>query len=74
MFQHYKVGKGQLGLTAGGSQLKINSSGIFSKTGGKFESKAGQHSLVSGEIVNSELPKMPESGIYSMRFDLSQIF
>jgi uncharacterized protein (DUF2345 family) len=30
-------------LTAGGSQLKINADGVFSTTGGKFESKAGQH-------------------------------
>jgi type VI secretion system secreted protein VgrG len=42
--------------------------------GGKFESKAGQHSFVGGATVNAELPKMPESGMYSMRFDLSQIF
>lgn len=61
-------------LTAGGSQLKINGDGIFTTTGGKFESKAGQHSFVGGAIVNAELPKMPESGMYSMRFDLSQIF
>jgi uncharacterized protein (DUF2345 family) len=61
-------------LTAGGSQIKINAQGIFTTTGGKFESKAGQHSFVSGATVNAELPKMPESGMYSMRFDLSQIF
>ncbi|MDH1365161.1 type VI secretion system tip protein VgrG [Acinetobacter johnsonii] len=60
-------------LTAGGSQLKINGDGIFTTTGGKFESKAGQHSFVGGATVNAELPKMPESGMYSMRFDLSQI-
>jgi len=64
----------EIRLTAGGSQLKINGSGIFSKTGGKFESKAGQHSFVNGEIVNAELPKMPESGIYSRRFDFSSLF
>jgi hypothetical protein len=29
---------------------------------------------VGGATVNAELPKMPESGMYSMRFDLSQIF
>lgn len=61
-------------LTAGGSQLKINGDGVFTTTGGKFESKAGQHSFVGGATVNAELPKMPESGMYSMRFDLSQIF
>ena len=61
-------------LTAGGSQLKINGSGVFSTTGGKFESKAGQHLFMGGATVNAQLPKMPESGMYSMRFDLSQIF
>ena len=61
-------------LTAGGSQLKINASGVFSTTGGKFESKAGQHSFVSGENVNAQLPKMPESGIFSRRFDFGDIF
>ncbi|QIO07228.1 type VI secretion system Vgr family protein [Acinetobacter shaoyimingii] len=61
-------------LTAGGSQLKINASGVFSTTGGKFESKAGQHLFMGGATVNAQLPKMPESGMYSMRFDLSQIF
>ena len=61
-------------LTAGGSQLKVNASGVFVTTGGKFESKAGQHIFSGGAAVNAELPKMPESGMYSMRFDLSQIF
>ncbi|WP_151837271.1 type VI secretion system Vgr family protein [Acinetobacter johnsonii] len=60
-------------LTAGGSQLKINGDGIFTITGGKFESKAGQHSFVGGAIVNAELPKMPESGIFSRRFDFSEL-
>ena len=61
-------------LTAGGSQLKINGDGIFTTTGGKFESKAGQHSFVAGATVNAKLPKMPESGLYSMRFEMSQIY
>lgn len=61
-------------LTAGGSQLKINSSGVFSTTGGKFESKAGQHLFTGGATVNAQLPKMPESGIFSRRFDFSEIF
>ncbi|NNP67310.1 type VI secretion system Vgr family protein [Acinetobacter sp. Ac_5812] len=60
-------------LTAGGSQLKINANGVFSTTGGKFESKAGQHLFVSGATVNAELPKMPESGIFSRRFDFSEL-
>ncbi|KXZ73466.1 Phage-related baseplate assembly protein [Acinetobacter venetianus] len=60
-------------LTAGGSQLKINANGVFSTTGGKFESKAGQHLFMSGATVNAELPKMPESGIFSRRFDFSEL-
>lgn len=60
-------------LTAGGSQLKINANGVFSTTGGKFESKAGQHLFMGGATVNAELPKMPESGIFSRRFDFSEL-
>ncbi|WP_347019116.1 type VI secretion system Vgr family protein [Acinetobacter calcoaceticus] len=47
-------------LTAGGSQVKITSSGIFMTTGGKFEVKAGQHLFMGGGSVNSSLPKLPE--------------
>ncbi|WP_180048074.1 MULTISPECIES: type VI secretion system Vgr family protein, partial [unclassified Acinetobacter] len=46
-------------LTAGGSQLLINSSGVFIKTGGKFEVKAGQHLFESGERVSYSLPFVP---------------
>ena len=60
-------------LTAGGSQLKINGDGIFTTTGGKFESKAGQHRFMGGATVNAELPKMPEGGIFSRRFDFSEL-
>lgn len=42
-------------LTADGSQLKINSSGIFPITGGKFEVRAGQHLFMSG--ANIVVPK-----------------
>ncbi|WP_320109248.1 type VI secretion system Vgr family protein [Acinetobacter sp. YH12138] len=38
----------ELILTGGGSQLKINGSGIFPTTSGKFEVKAGQHKFVGG--------------------------
>ena len=60
-------------LTAGGSQLKINADGVFSTTGGKFESKAGQHLFTSGATVNAELPKMPATGMYSKRIDLKNL-
>ncbi|MFY5897811.1 type VI secretion system Vgr family protein [Acinetobacter pittii] len=43
-------------LTADGSQLKINSSGIFPVTGGKFEVKAGQHLFMSS--ANIVVPKI----------------
>ncbi|KKC43898.1 type VI secretion system Vgr family protein [Acinetobacter sp. V2] len=43
-------------LTADGSQLKINSSGIFPITGGKLEVKAGQHLFMSG--ANIVVPKI----------------
>lgn len=43
-------------LTAGGSQLKINDSGIFPITGSKFEVKAGQHLFMSG--ANIVVPKI----------------
>ncbi|AMW78310.1 type VI secretion system protein [Acinetobacter sp. TGL-Y2] len=46
-------------LTADGSQLKINGSGIFPTTGGKFESKAGQHKFVGGCKTNYVLPHLP---------------
>uniref|UniRef100_UPI00259AE92A DUF2345 domain-containing protein n=1 Tax=uncultured Acinetobacter sp. TaxID=165433 RepID=UPI00259AE92A len=61
-------------LTAGGSQLKINGSGIFITTGGKFESKAGQHSFVGGGTVNAQLPKLPGNGVYSNKLDLYNLF
>src|SRR5690606_39151685 len=56
-----------------GSQLKINGSGIFTTTGGKFESKAGQHSFVGGATVNAQLPKLPERGVFSRRFDFKDL-
>ncbi|MDO7212450.1 type VI secretion system Vgr family protein [Acinetobacter nosocomialis] len=43
-------------LSADGSQLKINSSGIFPVTGGKLEVKAGQHLFMSG--ANIVVPKI----------------
>ena len=59
-------------LTAGGSQLKINGEGVFTTTGGKFESKAGQHSfVVGGKVV------MPQTSLpiletpYSNQMDYS---
>jgi type VI secretion system secreted protein VgrG len=61
-------------LTAGGSQIKINAQGIFTTTGGKFESKAGQHSFVGGATVNAELPNIPTNKNYSNKLDLYHLF
>lgn len=61
-------------LTAGGSQLKINASGVFSTTGGKFESKAGQHSFLSGEKVSYEVPQLPNNVMYSNKLDVYDLF
>ncbi|MCJ8162992.1 DUF2345 domain-containing protein, partial [Acinetobacter zhairhuonensis] len=47
-------------ITAGGSQIKLNGSGIFPVTGGKFEVKAGQHVFMGGEKVSSNLPQLPK--------------
>ncbi|MCU4337400.1 type VI secretion system Vgr family protein [Acinetobacter dispersus] len=47
-------------ITAGGSQIKLNGSGIFPTTGGKFEVKAGQHLFMGGAKANVQLPTLPE--------------
>lgn len=61
-------------LTAGGSQLKINGSGVFSTTGGKFESKAGQHLFTGGNKVSYEVPQLPSNVMYSNRLDVYDLF
>ncbi|KYQ82332.1 type VI secretion system protein [Acinetobacter sp. NRRL B-65365] len=58
-------------ITAGGSQIKLNGSGIFPITGGKFEVKAGQHLFKSGEQVVSHFPILPESkGLFNLSVQL----
>ena len=61
-------------LTAGGSQLKINADGVFSTTGGKFESKAGQHLFTSGAKVSYEVPQLPNTPTFSNRLDVYDLF
>ncbi|MGR0306497.1 type VI secretion system tip protein VgrG, partial [Acinetobacter beijerinckii] len=39
---------------------KLNGSGIFPTTGGKFEVKAGQHLFMGGAQANAQLPALPE--------------
>ena len=47
-------------ITGGSSQITLNSSGIFPKTGGKFQVNAGQHIFTSGVRVNVKLPYLPD--------------
>ena len=49
----------EIKLIADGSELKINSSGVFATTSGKFEVKAGQHLFVGGSKTNYVLPHLP---------------
>lgn len=46
----------EITLTAKESQIKINGSGVFITTTGKFEVKAGQHVFLSG--AKADLPKL----------------
>ncbi len=55
----YIISPKEIRLIADGSELKINSSGIFPTTGGKFESKAGQHIFVGGAQVSPTIPPLP---------------
>ena len=66
----------EINLTAGGSQVKLNGSGIFPTTGGKFEAKAGQHKFIGGQKISYHLPNLRELKYkdYSIRFDLSEYF
>ncbi|WP_440207071.1 type VI secretion system Vgr family protein [Acinetobacter oleivorans] len=53
----------EINLTANGSQVKLNGSGIFPITGGKLEVKAGQHLFMGGGKVatkNPELAMLPD--------------
>ncbi|MGG2098917.1 type VI secretion system Vgr family protein [Acinetobacter haemolyticus] len=48
-------------FSADSSQLKLNGSGIFPTTGGKFEVKAGQHLFKSGASVSANVPQLPKA-------------
>ena len=57
-------------LTAGGSQIKINSKGVFVSTSAKFEAKAGQHCFEGGERVASVQYSLPQAETeYSHQID-----
>ena len=64
-------------LTAGGSQIKINAQGIFTTTGGKFESKAGQHSFVGGQKVKAEIVSLSSINkikVFTNKWDFYDLF
>ncbi|WP_180000607.1 type VI secretion system Vgr family protein, partial [Acinetobacter sp. YH12239] len=60
----YITSPNEINLTAGGSQVKLNSSGILPTTGGKFEVKAGQHKFIGGEKVDVPPLKLNSSPCY----------
>ncbi|WP_033134861.1 type VI secretion system Vgr family protein, partial [Acinetobacter sp. MN12] len=47
-------------ITAGGSQIKLDGSGIFPTTGGKFEVKAGQHLFMGAASVSIPAIDLPD--------------
>ncbi|KRJ19138.1 type VI secretion system protein [Acinetobacter pittii] len=50
----------EINLTANGSQVKLNDSGIFPVTGGKLEVKAGQHLFMGGSSINPPALDSPD--------------
>ncbi|EPN9319762.1 type VI secretion system Vgr family protein [Acinetobacter baumannii] len=48
-------------ITGGSSQITLNGSGIFPKTGGKFQVNAGQHLFMAGASVNASAPELPKA-------------
>ncbi|MFW2079269.1 DUF2345 domain-containing protein, partial [Acinetobacter sp. ULE_I010] len=56
-------------ITGGSSQIALNGSGIFPKTGGKFEVNAGQHTFKPGASV-SKSAQLPPSNPLKGALDL----
>ncbi|WP_217487716.1 type VI secretion system Vgr family protein [Acinetobacter oleivorans] len=50
----------EINLTASGSQVKLNGSGIFPVTGGKLEVKAGQHLFMGASSINPPALDLPD--------------
>ncbi|OTU12762.1 type VI secretion system Vgr family protein [Acinetobacter baumannii] len=48
-------------ITGGSSQITLNGSGIFPKTGGKFQVNAGQHLFMGGPSANASAPELPKA-------------
>ena len=61
-------------IKVGGTELKITPEGVFITTPGIFRVKAGEHVFEGGDKVIANLPHFPTSGIYSRRFDFSELF
>ncbi|MBK5648166.1 MAG: type VI secretion system tip protein VgrG, partial [Acinetobacter sp.] len=57
-------------ITGGSSQIALNNSGIFPKTGGKFEVNAGQHVFQSASSANANLPKLPKLNMKEGTFEI----
>ncbi len=55
----YLTSPKEINFKAGGSELKLNASGVFGTTNMKFEAKAGQHVFLGGERVDPVLPLLP---------------
>ena len=60
----------EIRLIAGGSELKINDSGVFSTTGGLFEVKAGQHKFMGGAEVGINMQGLPAYETYNEKFQI----
>ncbi|HAV5547386.1 TPA: type VI secretion system tip protein VgrG [Acinetobacter baumannii] len=48
-------------ITGSSSQITLNGSGIFPKTGGKFQVNAGQHLFMGGASANASAPELPKA-------------
>ncbi|MCH7307929.1 type VI secretion system tip protein VgrG [Acinetobacter sp. NIPH 1852] len=55
---------------ADSSELKLNDSGIFPTTGGKFEVKAGQHLFMGGQAAGVNIKGLPALEIFDEQFSL----
>ena len=58
-------------ITAGGSQIKLDGSGIFPTTGGKFEVKAGQHLFKTGQALGVNIKGLPALELFNEQFVLT---
>ena len=61
-------------FTAQSSQLKLNGSGIFPTTGGKFEVKAGQHLFMGGASISPNLPALPALNLLPKELELKYVY